>query len=225
MEAIPGPENTPPARRISEREDRNPSEPGDIDDPYAGGHRRAAWSVRRNPNATPFPQPFQHRAQRGRPAAAGRARDRVDAEIGHRTSDDAPVTMRRNQHMKRHQPMPRQRHHQESAVPKGDNEGPPLAGQPTRPLRALNAPAIGQVDKTNVAIDEPTRDAPQPGAPQETVPKVQLPQSQRDAARGQEERRPGRALPTIALRRAGHKGHCVREALDAGRSRRQRRGR
>ena len=84
------------------------------------------------PTQSPAFEPLQHPAQRRRAAAARRAGDRLDAEIGDRVGDDPAVAMRRDQHVHRRKPLPRHRDHQQAAVPEGEDETP-------RPRRAAGA--------------------------------------------------------------------------------------
>src|SRR5260221_2178235 len=78
-----------------------------------------------------------------------------------RVGDDAAVAMTGDQHVDRHASGPRHRHHQQPAVPEGEDERPLLAMMPPRRLAAFDAPAAGCVDEAYVERDERAEDAPQ----------------------------------------------------------------
>src|ERR1700737_5041632 len=80
--------------------------------------------------------------------------------------------------------MPRGRHHQQSAVPEGDDECPTFAGEPARPVAPLDAPAVSQVDEPNVAMGGPARDPPDQLATKKTPPAVGLGEFQCHAVTG-----------------------------------------
>src|SRR6516162_4005489 len=83
--------------------------------------------------------------------------------------------------MKRRQPVPCERHHQQPPVPEGDDEGATLASEPARPITAFNAPAIGQIYEADIAVSDPAGDPPQRGAAQKTSPGPRLGQFHRQA--------------------------------------------
>ena len=220
MKAVPGREHSPPTGRVGDRHDRHPGEPGEIDDPGARAHRRAARPVRRDPDAISRLEPLQHCPQRGGAAAAGRAGDRIDAEIGHRIGDDLPVAMSRYQHVHRREPLPCHWDHQQPPMPEGEDERLSFGAQAVRPFAALDAPAGGQIDEADIPMDEPARHPAQPGIAQKP------PQGDRS---GQSQPRASTRRRRVARQTASHKGgHKARRgpaAPHAGRSRRSARDR
>src|SRR6266436_4771493 len=86
--------------------------------------------------------------------------------------------------MEGRQLMPCRRHHQQSAVPKGDDECPTFAGESARPFAPLDAPAVGPVDEPYIAMGDPAGDPPDQLAANKTPPDVGLGESQRHAATG-----------------------------------------
>ena len=113
-------------RRRSARSARRPRR-ATLTMPALAMHRRAARPVRGDADALAGLEPLQHRAQRRRAAAPGRAGDRLHAEIGDRVGDDPAVAMRRDQHVHRRQPLPCHRDHHQAPVPEGEDEAAALA--------------------------------------------------------------------------------------------------
>ena len=155
VEAIPAAQHAAPVGGKHDRHDRHAGETRHIDDTEAGLHRRAARPIRGDADAVARCELLQHEPQCRRSAAPGRAGDRVDAEIVHCIGDDPPVTMRRDQHVHRRQPLPRHRDHQQAAMPEGEDERLPGIAQPPRDLAALDGPAVGPVDEADIELDDP----------------------------------------------------------------------
>ena len=222
MKPVPGAQHPPSARREGHRHDRHAGEARRIDDARAGVHRRTARPVWRDADAIARRQLLEHDTQRGHSAAPGRAGNRVDPEIRHCIGDDPPVAMRRDQHVHRRKALPRHRDHQQPAMPKGENKGPPLLAQPQRDVAAFDTPAVCPVDEPDVELNDPAQEAPQTFAAEEMA----APAARRLHVCAIPPRRPPQPLPADrARRRTGfHRGarkdRCGKGAGRAARSRR-----
>src|SRR5271170_3978237 len=90
-----------------------------------------------------------------------------------RIGDDPAVAMAGDQHVDRNVAPPGHRHHQQPAVPEGEDERLARIMEPTWDLGALDRPAAGCVDDADIDRDEPAHRAshyirsndlpPQPG--------------------------------------------------------------
>ncbi len=167
MEAVPARQHAAPAGGEDDRYDRHAGEAGEVHDPTARLHRRAARPVRGNADALAGGEPLQHLAQCRRPAAPAGSSDRMHPEIGDRIGDDPPIAMRRDQHVHRREALPGHRDHQEAPMPEGKNEAASLRAQPAGNLAALHRPAAGGIDEPDIELDDPARQKAQPEAAQE----------------------------------------------------------
>ena len=167
VEAVPAGEHAPAAGGVSDRHDRRPGQPGDVDDAGADAHRRAARPVRSDRHAVSLAVVVS--ASCATPPSRRGGSSRRSSRIP--KYDTAPAMIRPSRCAEISMCIGARRCHASGIISSRPCQKAPMKGRPS-PVSRRGAsppstrPAIGAIDEADIAMDRPARGRPQPGAAQ-----------------------------------------------------------
>lgn len=167
QKSIPGIDDPPTTGAERGRNDRHARQTRQVDDTFAGPHAGPPRPIRGDTDAIAGAQGFNHGPERLGAAFGRRSRHCFDTEMTNRAGNDLSIAMLGYKHMDGSISRPAVRHHQQSPMPKTQDEGLSIPPMILGRLTADNLPSAGGMDEPNVESTQPTKETPQTFAFQE----------------------------------------------------------